>query len=65
VLRLDHELDPLLVGLAKRILVLVHVLLGKRVDVLVGAFPGARGGAADLQVVVWIDPFLLSVEITA
>lgn len=40
VLRLDHELDPLLPCFAVRVLVLAYVLLRQAIDVLVGTFEG-------------------------
>ncbi|MGO9497544.1 MAG: hypothetical protein ACLQA5_12690 [Solirubrobacteraceae bacterium] len=54
VVRLDHELDPLLAGLAERVLGLADVLLGQRVDVLVGPFGGGGRRPPNLDVVVGV-----------
>src|SRR5437588_12961689 len=52
VLGPDLELDPLLARLPIRVFVLADVLLGERVDVLVGAVRTAGRGAADLDEVI-------------
>jgi hypothetical protein len=50
VLRRDHELDPLLAGLAEGVFVLVDVLLREGVDVLVVADYGMS--ERDAEVVI-------------
>ena len=54
-LGLDADDHALFAGLAQRVLIDAHVLLGERVDVGVGALGGGDGGAAaDLDVLVGV-----------